>query len=295
MHETPSGRSRRFAVSLSMIIGLAGMAHAVDGVIEVNQARALAGGVTASDTAGFPVTIDAPGSYRLTGDLDVGDENTGGINIGSSNVTLDLNGFAILGPVACTDTTCTPESGVGTGVNVPSGFIYTNITVRNGTVRGMGRDGLELEGDSGMRVENVRAISNARNGINVGATFDESAHVTGCTVTRNGVDGINGPEASVITGNVSSFNHGHGIAIRDGSFVSGNTVFDNNMTGITAGSGSLVTGNAVRNNTGFGLDGGAAYSNNAFFNNNGGNPNDQVDSGLVEIGTNQCGADTVCP
>ena len=44
-------------------------AGAVDGVIEINQAKALAGGVTPSDTPGFPVSIDTAGSYRLTGNL----------------------------------------------------------------------------------------------------------------------------------------------------------------------------------------------------------------------------------
>ena len=42
-------------------------AFAADGVIEINQARAKAGGVTPGDTPLFPVTISQPGSYRLTG------------------------------------------------------------------------------------------------------------------------------------------------------------------------------------------------------------------------------------
>ena len=49
-------------------------AVAVDGVVEINQTRVLAGGVTASDTPGFPVTLDASGSYSLTGSLDVSGE-----------------------------------------------------------------------------------------------------------------------------------------------------------------------------------------------------------------------------
>jgi len=44
---------------------------AVDGVTEVNQTRAVAGGVTSDDTPGFPVTLNHPGSYRLTGNLTV--------------------------------------------------------------------------------------------------------------------------------------------------------------------------------------------------------------------------------
>ena len=37
----------------------AGPVSATDGVIEINQARALAGGVTVGDAAGFPVLIIA--------------------------------------------------------------------------------------------------------------------------------------------------------------------------------------------------------------------------------------------
>jgi hypothetical protein len=76
-------------------------AGAVDGVIEINNARAFAGGVTPGDTPGYPVTISQPGSYRLTGELR---SPTGigipGIDITSTDVTLDLNGFKISSSVA---------------------------------------------------------------------------------------------------------------------------------------------------------------------------------------------------
>ena len=75
---------RRTVVIVSLTSGLVMLvgapARAVDGVIEINQARALAGGVTPGDAAGFPVTITASGSYRLTGNLTV-DENTTAISV----------------------------------------------------------------------------------------------------------------------------------------------------------------------------------------------------------------------
>ena len=52
-------------------LGLATPALAVDGVIEINQARAMAGGITAGDNPGFPVNLTESGSYRLTSDLTV--------------------------------------------------------------------------------------------------------------------------------------------------------------------------------------------------------------------------------
>jgi len=48
------------------------------------------------DAAGFPVTISEVGSYRLTGNLSIG--STDAIEITADNVTLDLNGFLIIGP-----------------------------------------------------------------------------------------------------------------------------------------------------------------------------------------------------
>ena len=77
---------------------LASPALAVDGVVEINQARAEAGGVTATDTPGFPVTIDQSGSYRLTGNLTVSSATTEAIEVRDDRVTIDLNGFSIVGP-----------------------------------------------------------------------------------------------------------------------------------------------------------------------------------------------------
>src|SRR5882672_11227351 len=92
--------------------------YAVDGVVLIDQNRALAGNITPGDAPGFPVTISQSGSYRLSGNLTVSDVNTSAIQITGENVSLDLNGFAILGPVVCTapvDTTVCNGSGTGIG------------------------------------------------------------------------------------------------------------------------------------------------------------------------------------
>ena len=77
--------SRRSYLALMLTLGLAHSAAAVDGVIEINQAKALAGGVTTTDAAGFPVTLDASGSYRLTGDLTLASADTIGRTPSASN------------------------------------------------------------------------------------------------------------------------------------------------------------------------------------------------------------------
>src|SRR2546428_10232429 len=89
---------------LALVLLLAGLScnmYAVDGVVLIDQNRALAGGVTPGDAPGFPVTLSVAGSYRLSGNLTVPDANTSAIQVTADNVTIDLNGFTILGPVVC--------------------------------------------------------------------------------------------------------------------------------------------------------------------------------------------------
>src|SRR2546426_5014835 len=103
---TSNIQSPRMAL-LVAIIALAFPLHAVDGVVLINQSNALAGNVTPGDAPGFPVTISVSGSYRLSSNLTVPDANTNAIEIKTSGVTIDLNGFSILGPTVCS-TSCSP-------------------------------------------------------------------------------------------------------------------------------------------------------------------------------------------
>ena len=113
---------------------LVSTAWAVDGVVLIDQNRALAGNVTPNDAPGFPVSITQPGSYRLSGNLTAG-PGASGIVILASNVTLDLNGFMISGPLQpCPGFVCVVLS----GVRVPFGAALKSVTVRNGTIAGFG-------------------------------------------------------------------------------------------------------------------------------------------------------------
>src|SRR3954466_9962513 len=90
-------------------------AFAVDGVVLLNQSTALAG-LGGCDTPGFPIIICNPGSYRLSGNLTVPDANTTAIALFADNVTIDLNGFSISGPVTCVEGTYPVQcSAIGTG------------------------------------------------------------------------------------------------------------------------------------------------------------------------------------
>src|SRR5580693_1218836 len=87
--------------SIGLAAAIPNVTLAVDGVVLINQANALAGNVTPGDAPGFPVTISVAGSYRLSSNLTVPDANTDAIDITVSHVTIDLNGFSIIGQVVC--------------------------------------------------------------------------------------------------------------------------------------------------------------------------------------------------
>jgi hypothetical protein len=86
-------RPNRLAV-IALTLGLPLTALAVDGVVLIDQNKAMAGNITPGDAPGFPVSITQSGSYRLDGNLTV-PAGTNGIEILASNVFLDLNGFTI--------------------------------------------------------------------------------------------------------------------------------------------------------------------------------------------------------
>jgi len=83
-------------MTLGLALGFATTAAAVDGVIEINSAKVAAGGVTAADTPGYPVTISKSGSYVLTSNLAATlTFGTDFIDVTTDDVTIDMNGFVL--------------------------------------------------------------------------------------------------------------------------------------------------------------------------------------------------------
>jgi hypothetical protein len=189
-----------------------GVANAVDGVVQINQARALAGGVTASDTPGFPVTIDAPGSYRLTGALAVPADQHG-IVFSADEVTLDLNGFAIVsagGPLL--------RSGVRIGSQL-------RAEVRNGLIRGFSQHGVDASGvSSGVRLLDVRSVGHGSRGFSL---VGYGSLVDRCEASANGTDGIRVSPGSLVQHSVARGNGGFALRIA-GSGYRSNVFTENN-------------------------------------------------------------------
>jgi hypothetical protein len=198
------------------------------GVITIDQAKAEAGGITPGDAPGFPVTISQPGSYRLMGNLTVSDVNATAIAITANDVTLDLNGFAIVGPQDCGYTgapTCTQGSGDGIYIDQPSNR-WANIAIQNGTVRGMGRYGVYDGGGirPGILIDRVRAVHNGGTGFGVSAAL-----IVHSIALRNRLNGF-----SLNGGNVQSSlawgNGSYGIIGTPGTTY-GNSAFVGNTAG----------------------------------------------------------------
>jgi parallel beta-helix repeat protein len=156
--------------------------------------------------------ISQPGSYYLTGNL-TGVAGKSGIEIAASDVTLDLNGFALQGvPGSLNGIVAAP------GANA--------IAVRNGVVRGWGGPGVVL-GAADPRIEQVTAINNG--GIGIYAGLD--AVLTNCVARGNAGIGLSASRGT-ITGCVASHNTGHGIYGTDGASVSRCSATNNNEGGI---------------------------------------------------------------
>jgi hypothetical protein len=211
---------RRSRVLLSLyalvLAGSVATVFAVDGVILIDQNRALAGNVTPGDSPGFPVSITQPGSYRLSGNLTV-PAGTTGVAIQADHVTLDLNGFRIAGEGAG------GLFGVTTGENFGN-LSLAGITVRNGTITNFGTGVFfpAVNPDDSSEVTQIRAHNNALIGISVGG----QSLVSGNTTTGNNL-GIRAGEHSTVSGNTSSGNRQTGIAVDCPSTVVGNTASGN--------------------------------------------------------------------
>jgi len=145
---------------------------------------------TAITNAASSYFITAPGSYYLTTNLTVNSGN--GININTSGVTLDLNGFTI-------SSTTTPASYAGISLNTP----LSDVTIVNGHIRsGVTNNGSGVYGGSGfsagigypsipptnVMVSKISVSGVSNYGINLGT--GNTTIVEACAVMTAGIVGI---------------------------------------------------------------------------------------------------------
>lgn len=197
--------------------------------------------------------ITAPGSYYLTGNV-TGADGKAGIEILASNVTVDLNGFAMLG-----------TAGSDSGIVMEGGFV--GVRIRNGVISGWGDDGVTLQFGSGSAtlIEDLLVTGNANVGINsagsaivrgcvvrgngeVGISAGSGCQVIECTSIDNGGTGIFVAAESIVANCASILNDADGIYLASGSHASNNSVSQNGLHGIFVSGEGLATGNFCGSN-----------------------------------------------
>jgi len=194
---------------------------AIDGAREINAA-CVSFGCFEGDSPGFPVTLTQAGKYVLTsnlsqsGSLDV-------IDITAFDVSLDLNGFLIDGPVTCTGTpviNCN-NTGDGYGIRVESA---NNVRIFNGHLRQLRDTCIFVAIDSrNVWIEGV-TLSEC-GGAGIVAVF---GRIEGVVIDRTLGVGINSLFGTTLV--IDSYISGAGSFGQAGGTCARNVYFDNEST-----------------------------------------------------------------
>ena len=225
----------------------------------------------------LPFTISAPGSYYVTANL-TGAAGSHGITIAAPDVSLDLNGFALIG-----------VPGSLNGIEVTAAGV--NRSIRNGTVRGWGGNGVNGMPTDPCILIAMRAIGNGGDGVRVGdrsqvqecisygnagaglrggsdvnlrvmltftngdfgMVFEARAALRGSVARGNGNDGIKVGDRSKVVDCRSSANTGAGMRGAANVEIDASCAASNQGGGIVLGDGAVVNGTTTDANTGNGL------------------------------------------
>ena len=201
------------------------------------EARIPVQSLSGSGTALY--TISQSGSYYLTGNI-TGVIDKHGIEITASDVTVDLNGYALIGP--------------GNAVGTIGDGIYTTglqVTVSNGSVSNWRSNGIYLFGQSS-QVRNVKSTNNGGDGISV----RYNSTVTDCIAVDNNGKGIAANDYSLVSKCAANENGNAGIYSGMNSVISYSTAYGNGNAGIIADDGSTVIGCTANYNNSQGIDAG---------------------------------------
>jgi hypothetical protein len=187
---------------------------------------AVGGGVGTKITSA-PYTINEPGFYYLGKNLN----STGdGITVNSSNVTIDLMGFSIMGA----DRTVSGSVGIKLFNEVK------NVEIRNGTIRqfdlGIYMDTMQSNVNA-IRIINTRIINN-NNGIYIRG---DNQLIKGCTVDDSALSGINAIGSGTISNNMVNYAAGGwGISTSGVWNVTGNTISNGHICLAFFAAGNII-------------------------------------------------------
>lgn len=220
------------------------------------EARIIVNATNTPGDAANTFIISAPGSYYLTGNV-TGEANKHGISIQADDVTLDLNGFALIRGAG-------PDNIYSRGVSTANPL--TNVCVLNGSVRGWLDTGVWV-GNSVARLEKLQVAGNSiglfpgngsmvrdcvasNNGI--GFYCADRTQLTHCIATKNG-GGIYATAFVTILDCTASRNEGYGILVGGSCTVMRCSVTRSDNDGLFTGPGCNVSECTVSANVGNGI------------------------------------------
>src|SRR2546423_7736486 len=219
-----------------------------------------------------PFNITMQGSYYLAGNL-TATGNDEGITISADNVTLDLDGFALIG------------GGAGQVAGIKVSGAHKNIVIKNGTVRGWTNGGVNAWSASNSMIQSLRVSNNSAPNTfsNIAAlSIGSQSTVKECYVTQNTFcQGIGAGHACLVSACVVSGNSAAaGIRAGDDCYILGN-VSGPNGTGIIIGCGNRIESNRCTANLGAGLFVPSGIMNNVLVRNTArsNNPNYNIATG----------------
>lgn len=220
-----------------------------------------------------------------------GQPNSGDVTaiaVTADAVTIDLGGFAILGPAQCTVGSCR-STGTGVGIDTTSSSNRRDVAIRDGIIRGMGNHAIRC--DRGCMVEAMRLESNGGSGVYV--------MNGGAVIRANIADNNGGPgfwATGVICDNVAERNGDWGIWGNGSSSISGNRVVGNQLGGIRCNRSPVVDNVISQNPTRVLITGSCGLRGNVITYTSHASPVIDVSGGtLFEMGPNVCGANISCP
>jgi parallel beta-helix repeat protein len=184
------------------------------------------------------LNITQPGSYYLGADLIV-PFAASGISINASEVTIDLNGFAIRGQPGSLD-----------GIRA-AGTTRRNLAIINGSIASMGEDGIDFAQSGSTANTRVDGLHVSQCGGN-GLRLLESAIVRGCTLIENGSNGVSLGDG-VVESTVARANGNNGISASAHAVIRGCIATANTGIGIRASNRSTVVDSTASLNTGGGI------------------------------------------
>jgi hypothetical protein len=203
--------------------------------------------------------ISQPGSYYLTTNI-FGESGKDGVQVITNNVTLDLNGFSLIG-----------DPNANNGMYVPNGpspdlIPYKNIKVWNGTISGWNKMGSAAVLSAGRNVtfEHLTVSSNDYGIYSLGNAGGGATVIRNCSINGNNRKGIYiaASDCLIVGNNVIGNNTANDSASAaidifgsfnqvDGNHVSGSGVLGKGIS-VTLSSGSYSNNMVIRNFVGGG-------------------------------------------